>query len=284
MASEQDFEQLLTLLNEKEVLLKERELSLNEQQEEFMAEKEELNAAIEEVVAKNGYLTKTLEQLKQRNNELDQILYRASHDLKTPVSSMMGLVGVMQSTRMDAEQQIIVDHLLEKAKQMESILTSLTRLSVAFFQQPTYERCAIENIVHDAWDQVKDKGGVPFEWKANNLQLMTDKTLLTNSLVCLLENAVTYSRPNHQNKISLEVNVSQSTVSVEIADCGEEIPADQTQKIFEIFHRGSVKSKGPGLGLYIARRIAERLNGCIRLENGKPRKKFILTLPEVTVS
>jgi signal transduction histidine kinase len=274
-----DFEKLLILLNEKEVMLKERELALEEQQEEFLSQKEELTAAVEAVMEKNATLTSALQELKQRNEELDQILYRASHDLRTPVSSILGLIGVMNLTPISAEQQVIVSHLSGKARQMDSLLLSLSRLATAFFQEVVYEHCSLHAVVNDAWKNVKDNGRSEFQVKCEDINFSTDKALLSILLTCLLENANTYVKPDGQNEIVVSASLTESGLSLEVSDGGEEIPKELEDKIFNMFYRGSVLSNGPGLGLYISQRIVERLNGTLRLENQQATKTFCITLP-----
>lgn len=284
MVNQEEFEKLLVLLNEKEVMLKERELALDEQQEEFLAQKEELNAAVEAVIEKNAYLTTALQELKQRNEELDQILYRASHDLKTPVSSIQGLLGVLDLTPITNEQQLIVSHLRGKAKQMESLLLSLSRLAAAFYQKVVYEQVSMREIVSDAWTNVKDKSRSIFRVQCDDLSFSTDKALLSILLTCILENAATFSKRDVKNEIVVSASMTESGLTLEISDCGEEIPKELEQKIFEMFYRGSVLSSGPGLGLYISQRIVERLNGTLRLENQQSKKTFCVTLPVGSVS
>lgn len=284
VVNQEEFEKLLVLLNEKEVMLKERELALDEQQEEFLAQKEELNAAVEAVIEKNAYLTTALQELKQRNEELDQILYRASHDLKTPVSSIQGLLGVLDLTPITNEQQLIVSHLRGKAKQMESLLLSLSRLAAAFYQKVVYEQVSMREIVSDAWTNVKDKSRSTFRVQCDDLSFSTDKALLSILLTCILENAATFSKRDVKNEIVVSASMTESGLTLEISDCGEEIPKELEQKIFEMFYRGSVLSSGPGLGLYISQRIVERLNGTLRLENQQSKKTFCVTLPVGSVS
>lgn len=259
--------------------MKERELALEEQQEEFLSQKEELNAAVEALIEKNDYLTKAHQELKQRNDELDQILYRASHDLKTPLSSILGLINVIKSTAISVEQQVIVNHLLDKTRQMDSLLLSLSHLSVAFYQEVVYEPCSLQTIITDAWKKVKEKGNVHFNVKCDDVNLSTDKALLSVLLTCLLENAATYVRPDINAEIVVSASLTESLLTLDVSDCGEEIPKELETRIFEMFFRGSVRSRGTGLGLYISQRIAERLGGSLTLENRQSGKTFRITLP-----
>lgn len=278
---ENEIERLLTLLNEKEVMLRDRELDLNDQEEKFMSQKEELNAAIEELMAKNTYLTSTLAELEQRNNELDQILYRASHDLKTPVSSLFGLIGIMRSTALTPEQVAVVDHMLKKSTQMESLLASLSDLSTAFFKPITAETFSVSEIIEEEWAKVNARENVSFHLDGREVHFCSDKVLFRILFSCLLQNAATFSRHDVKNQVTVQCSTTSSHLKVEVGDSGEEIAPEIADKIFEMFFRGSERSSGRGLGLYTAQRIAARLKGKIILANVKKRKTFIVTIPEL---
>lgn len=284
MINQQDFERLLTLLNEKEVLLTEREIALQEQQEEFMAQKEELNAAVEEVVSKNAFLSNTLEELKQRNHELDQILYRTSHDLKTPVSSLLGLISLLQATATSEEHISISNHLLQQTRQMASLLTSLSNLSKAFYDHVIPEKLSVRELVFEAWRNLKADNHAILDNRIDDTRLCSYKSLLDILISSILENAIQYALENSPPHIVISGRQSDSSFTLEIGDYGEEIAPELSDKIFDMFYRGSIRSKGPGLGLYIAKRITERLGGSIHLVNEKPLKRFVVTIPQMEAS
>jgi signal transduction histidine kinase len=278
-----DLEHLLTLLNEKEVLLKERELALDEQQEEFVSQKEELNAAVEELMAKNNHLTTALAALKQRNEELDQILYRTSHDLKTPVSSIFGLIGILRSSGLNRDQLTILDHFLQKADQMDSMLSSVSELSTVFFHEPQPNHVSIQELLHDVWTALNPGPKFRLEIKLTGTLFVSDVTLLQILFSRVLKNAIDFALPDGSNVVSIDGSISGSNLNIGFSDNGDEIPTDIADRIFDMFYRGSVRSKGPGLGLFIAQRIVRRLHGEIRFINSKPFKTFMICLPQVTV-
>jgi len=92
-------------------LLHEHEQELKERNEELEAQHEGLTAAIEALSKKNQYLEKTLKELDTRNREIDQIVYHASHDLKTPISSLEGIITLLAT-----DKQTSVDDYFELAK------------------------------------------------------------------------------------------------------------------------------------------------------------------------
>ena len=93
---EEEIKTLTELLNERTMALMARETDLADRKEEIEAQQEEITAAVEEVQAKNKVLVATLDQLQERNQELDEILYRFSHDLRSPVASILGILSLFK--------------------------------------------------------------------------------------------------------------------------------------------------------------------------------------------
>ena len=140
-------DKIIEMQQEKNQRLLERESELAEKHEELQSQKEELTAAIEELVIKNNSLTEALAQLQKRNKELDTLLYRASHDLKTPVTSLQGLVDLMESEATTSEQRNLVKFMDDKLSQMNDILKSLEMLAQSAFEKIEYARVNIKSIV-----------------------------------------------------------------------------------------------------------------------------------------
>jgi signal transduction histidine kinase len=260
---------MINLLNEKEVLLKEREIAFYEQEEEFLSQKEELTAAVEELMSKNSYLTSTLNKLMQRNDELDRILYRASHDLKTPVSSIYGLIEILGSAPLTPDQEKATTHLLKQMHQMEKRLTSLTDLSTAFFSKPDLRTFSLQQLAQQVWESIDVRQNVTLRCKNEDQQIHSDPSMLSIVLKCLMENSITY-RDNTQPGL-LEVSFEKSLCMIQttLMDNGEGIDPAIEPKIFDMFYRGSEKATGFGLGLYIAKIIIEKLNGTIQFSSWK---------------
>jgi signal transduction histidine kinase len=104
--------------------------------------------------------------------------------------------------------------------------------------------------------------------------------LLRQMIGNLLDNAIRYAKPN--GVVSATVTRASAAITIRIADDGEGIPADQRDRIFERFARFDSRSDGAGLGLPIARWIAEAHGGTLVLEStGTDGSCFSVTLPTV---
>ena len=273
---------LISLLDERNQLLLDRERDLADRSEELAAQKEELTAAIEEVIEKNAYLSDTLNKLQQRNQELDQILYRASHDLKSPLTSMMGLVDLLKGEGLTQSQQIICDHLSNKTAQMMSLLTSLNMLAQAAFDSIQSKPVSINDV---ALRTMKDLSEHPNFGKSHvrlnipdDLKYNGDELKLGIALRCLLDNALTFSTADVA-QISISARIENQWLLILVEDEGEGINASLKERIFEMFYRGSEHSKGAGLGLYIVKSIVDRLNGSVIVDSTDGKTIFTVALP-----
>lgn len=262
---------------------KEAEKELAEKQEELLAQKEELTAAIEELVLKNEYLNEALSQLQKRNMELDLLLYKTSHDLKTPVTSIQGLLRLMGMESLTESQQQLLEFIDQKTSQMSDVLKSLTMLSQASFETLQARETSIQKTVQLA---VKDLKYLPnfqsaklhFDYNGSEFAYI-DEQAFYNILKCLISNAITFCDP--VSEINVWVNFEQRDASmlIEVTDDGEGIPPEIGNKIFEMFFRGSERSHGSGLGLYIVKVVVERLKGEIRWISRPGRTTFQIVLP-----
>lgn len=273
---------LISLLDERNQLLLDRERDLADRSEELAAQKEELTAAIEEVIEKNAYLSETLKKLQQRNQELDQILYRASHDLKSPVTSMVGLVDLLKGEGLTHSQRIICDHLSNKTAQMMSLLTSLNMLAQAAFDSIQSRPVSISGVALRA---VKDLSDHPNFARSrfrlaipNDLKYSGDELKLGITLRCLLENALTFST-EIESPIFISAKIETQRLLILVEDEGEGISPSLKEKIFEMFYRGSERSTGAGLGLYIVKSIVDRLNGSVAVDSEAGKTTFTVALP-----
>ena len=278
----EEVKKLISLLDERNQLLLDKERDLADRSEELVAQKEELTAAIEEVIEKNAYLSDTLKKLQQRNQELDQILYRASHDLKSPVTSMMGLIDLLKGEGLTQSQQIISDHLAKKTVQMMSLLTSLNMLAQAAFDSIQSKPVSISEVAsrtikdltdHPCFSTSRIRLDIPDELEYNG-----DELKLGITLRCLLENAMTFSTAEVA-PISISATIENRRLLISVEDEGEGINPTVKEKIFEMFYRGSERSTGAGLGLYIVKSIMDRLNGSVTVASGAGKTIFTVALP-----
>ncbi len=216
-----------------------------------------------EILMKNDLLSKT-------NEELDRFVYSASHDLKAPLSSMLGLIEIAQRTDDPEEIKACLAMMKGRVKNLDEFILEIINYSrnsrldihkepVDLFQL-TQE--VVDNLKYaEGYEQIYFKYNFP-----HNLNIQTDRSRLRVILNNLISNSLKYHDGTKDNPL-VEVNAYKDNnyLKMEVKDNGIGIAAEHQSKIFEMFYRASEKSKGSGLGLYIVQETIHKMNGKIKV-------------------
>ncbi|MBC8111065.1 MAG: HAMP domain-containing histidine kinase [Verrucomicrobia bacterium] len=275
-------EDLIQLLQEKTILLEELERDYADKTEELLSQKEELTAAIEELMAKNYSLSQTMNQLQDRNFELDQILYRTSHDLRAPISSIKGIISLSRFEHQSEMNRAYWTHVESKVIQMDDLLRSLSSLSKSILENPTLAVIGIEKIIQQVTDSLRYLPSwheVEVKIDLKEAALKTDPFLITIILQSLLSNAFIFRDSPRRGLIYVNSFKTETDFVIQVVDDGEGIDNLVLSHIFEMFYRGSERSVGNGLGLYVAKKATERLRGIIGVDTDAGNTRFTVVLP-----
>lgn len=220
----------------------------------------------------------------------NSLLSAISHDLRTPLASMVGLADTLQLTRPPPtdQQQELVDAMRQSALRMSALVNNL--LDMARLEsgavQLNLQWQPLEEVVGSALAtcQLMLKGRpVRVDLPSELPLLHLDAVLIERVLVNVLENACKYTPPG--SAIDLHADVEGPNVRLHIDDHGPGLPRGREDTIFEKFERGKKESATPGvgLGLAICRAIMQAHHGTIHGET-RPADgaRFTLTLPRGT--
>jgi len=215
------------------------------------------------ILQKNMELTKV-------NQELDRFVYSASHDLRAPLSSMAGLIHLAQRDQSDAQTYLsLMDN---RVKVMDNYIKDIveysrnTRLKVSF--NLVNLKLVVEEVVNTLKYSI-DPSKIRIEIKiADGLKLRTDESRLRVILNNLISNAFKYMATyKAQPRLIVYASIQGDQCVIEIEDNGIGIRPEHQLKIFDMFYRANDSVPGSGLGLYIARETADKLNGKISFES-----------------
>jgi signal transduction histidine kinase len=232
----------------------------------------------EEIREKNIHLEKT-------NSELDRFVYSASHDLRAPLLSILGIVNV---SRYENPSQKVADYLtmidsqvLKLDRFIKDIINYSHNARTEVVEQPVDFVHVLEGVRENLsfmegaekikWEKEIDE---EFQWKTDRYRI---GTVLNN----LLSNAIkyhNYSRDDRWIKIAVRKNCSSCCIT--IRDNGVGISPEHHNKVFDMFYRAHDHSTGSGLGLYIVKEIVTKMNGTIQLQSQPGQgSTFTITLP-----
>lgn len=225
----------------------------------------ERKKAEQQVLDQNILLAKT-------NAELDRFVYSTSHDLRAPLSSVLGLISIAEKTQDPEEVRHCLTMMKERIHHLEEFIREIIDYSrnsrVEVKRTPTnlYQLIndVVENLRHaQGSENIFVKYDIPKE-----LDLKTDGSRLKVVLNNLIGNSIKYSDQEKENQfISVKTSQEQDQVKIFIEDNGVGISQEHHLKIFDMFYRASEKSQGSGLGLYIVRETVQKLGGDISFES-----------------
>lgn len=222
----------------------------------------------------------------------------ASHELKTPLTSIMGYLSVFfdeNKGKIPKEEMDLIDRSLISAKQLLSLVQNLLNVNKIESQQlsvmiePTDYIQIVSKAVEDLKNQASQKNillnlSLP---QTSSLKVLADPIRIAEVVTNLIANAINYTNPG--GKVNVTLTSSPNEVTTTVTDTGVGIPKEAVPHLFGKFFRVSNQSqkmsKGTGLGLYISKSIVEKHHGKIWVESelGKG-SKFSFTLPISTTS
>jgi PAS domain S-box-containing protein len=213
---------------------------------------------------------RTERELVESNQELDTFFYKASHDLKGPLASVMGIVNLAR-LEMGGEQIDRYFGMIETSvKRLDRTLLDLIELARARKGSSKLTVVNLKSIIDEILHSLRHVPGfsrINFEVKADiNTELLVDKVLLLSILQNLIHNAINYC--NHDSPwVRIAVTPTDEGARIEIADNGKGIPEAIRHRVFDMFYRGNTESTGSGLGLFIVKNALEKMKGTIELKS-----------------
>lgn len=212
----------------------------------------------------------TLLELQKVNFELDNFVYHASHDLRSPLRSILGLINILRVEDNEKAKQNCVDLIEGSIKRLDDLVQDLLSMSrnnrindpyveINFMNEINY---SFANFYH-----VSDTKNLEITTQVvQRIPFLSDITRIRIILNNLLSNAIKYrSYDRERSFIHITVTVDETEAVFTIEDNGEGIPLAKQPDIFDMFVRASESSEGSGLGLYIVKNVMEKLKGNVEM-------------------
>jgi signal transduction histidine kinase len=240
----------------------------------------------EKLQKKQCEVTQQNEALTKANSELDRFVYSASHDLRSPLMSILGLTNIARHTNKPEEIQQYLDMIASRVHNLDDFLHEIIDFSRNSRTEVVCEDVAVRNLVENISENLKyTVTGKPIHIEIDipeTLKIKTDTARLTVVLNNLIGNAIKYHDARKEGPfIAIDALRTEAGYKLSVCDNGIGIETEHQSKIFDMFYRASEQSKGSGLGLYIVKETIEKLSGSIQLYS-KPGlgTTFTVILPE----
>lgn len=212
------------------------------------------------------------QELQQTNEELDLFVYSVSHDLSAPLKSVQGLVNV---SRLDNDLTK-KDEYLQKISQSVNKLDRFIQEVLEYSQNKRLdirpERISLSQLIREILsnlEHLENYRSIRIDISKVNDEIVTDHLRLKMILNNLISNAVKFQKTNSLSDPFIHISTERKNdlIIITIEDNGEGIKQEIQSKIFDMFYRGTLTSKGSGLGLFIAKEAALKLGGDISVES-----------------
>ena len=224
------------------------------------------------------------EIIEQKNQDLDAFFYRVSHDLKGPITSLLGLDLRMREEITDEKTLGFLDQSKSLIYRMNSILDELIKITRLDHGNMEMQQIHFESIINEciqAFNYSPNFSKIKFDVDVQqNLDYISDWSIINTILQNLIENSIKYGRYDQPTpSISVKVR-KKDKFEIIVEDNGMGISEEVQSKMFQMFYRGSTDTPGSGLGLFILKRAVEKLQGEIKVQS-KPGQgtSFQVLLP-----
>ena len=255
----------------------------------------QLKGQMQRVVASVNALVdstiKAMEDEREIERSKDELITNVSHDIRTPLTSIIGYLGLIEDKQYRSEEDILkyTHTAYLKSKQMKSLVDDLfeytkVRQTDAPLQVQSLELNAMLEQIGASFELEANKKGMEINTilPDSPVKIEADPEKLARVFNNLITNALKYGSDGKNIYLQL-TKIDEKEIEIRISNDGEPIPEKSLRQVFDRFYRvESSRSKetgGTGLGLAIAQSIIELHHGYIYVESNKNLTSFIMRLP-----
>lgn len=234
-----------------------------------------LKEALQKLEESQHELSEALEKEKQLNEIKSSFVSLASHEFRTPLSTVMSsasLIGKYTESDQQDKRERHINKIKDSVKHLNNLLEdflSLGKLEEGKIQaHPSHFDVSefMEDVVEEMRPIAKTGQEITCQFSGEG-KMVTDKNLLKNILINLISNAIKFSPEN--GKISVVAQKQDNLLKLRVTDNGIGISEEDQEHLFSSFFRGknAVNIQGTGLGLHIVRRYADLIHATLKLES-----------------
>ncbi|GAA0350880.1 HAMP domain-containing sensor histidine kinase [Alkalibacterium iburiense] len=231
-----------------------------------------------------------MEEERRIEQSKDELITNVSHDIRTPLTSIIGYLGLIEEGRYESEEEVkkYVHTAFEKSKQMKTLVDDLfeyttVRQTTTPLDYVTFDMIQLlEQLAIDFELEAREKGReIQVVAPRESLMMRADTEKIVRVFNNLLSNALKYGKGGKVIRMEAEKKGANAVISVK--NDGETLPQEAIEQLFERFYRAEVsrsqETAGTGLGLAIAQSIVELHGGTISAKVTDGWTDFTIVLP-----
>ena len=239
-----------------------------------------------------GQLTAAFNDMQQRLSRVDrarkEFVANASHELRTPLFSLGGFIELLEDEDLDSESRAellaAVHGQVERLQKLAVDLLDLSRLDAGSFEleQDRVDLSELARMVAGEFAPAARRGEADIELRMSEggVEVTCDRERVAQIMRILMDNAIRHTPKG--THVTISASRRNGTAKVTVADSGPGLESAAATQVFDRFVTGDSQNGGAGLGLAIAKELAQRMHGEIRLNARPGRTAFTLELPAGT--
>lgn len=206
------------------------------------------------------------------NKELDGFVYSTAHDLRAPISTVLGLIDIIERENIASGINIYVSLLKKSIDRLDLFISDLILYAHNSRQEISFDAIDFSYVLHTALSELTL---VSYADKVHKIievdtcrDFISDPYRLKIILRHIIANAMQYADLKKSEpfvKITITVNLHHAIISIQ--DNGIGMKPSTVEQIFEMFYKGTVHSKGSGLGMYIVKDTVQKIGGSIEVSS-----------------
>lgn len=233
---------------------------------------EELREQNWQLAMREEELKSAMEELSERNFELDQLMYKTSHDLRSPLSSIMGLVHLANLDKESAHRDQYLEKIEGRIKKLDEFIRSMlnyARVNRADVAMAPIHLKNVANACIRELDHLENFKSIDssITIQGESIPFHSDELRVKIIFSNIISNAYKYYNGETKSYLKIRIDVNPMVAKIEFKDNGIGIEHEHVDKIFNMFYRATERSQGSGLGMYIVKQAVEKLGGTIRLKS-----------------
>jgi PAS domain S-box-containing protein len=233
---------------------------------------EELTQQNWQLASQEEELKITLDELSQRNFELDQLMYKTSHDLRSPLSSIMGLINLARIDNSPESKDQYINKIEGRVKKLDEFIRSMLNYARANRAEVAIAKINLEDLVKTSIKELEyldNFNAIKTEVRIKNrgITFRSDPLRVNIIFSNIISNAYKYYNGETSSYLKIDITITPLNATIVFNDNGIGIKEEYHDKIFNMFYRATDRSQGSGLGMYIVKQAIEKLDGMINFQS-----------------
>lgn len=224
-----------------------------------------------EIKSQSDLLEKQNLELRQVNNQLDRFVYAAAHDLRAPLTSVLGLINITEREMDRNEIKGNLDMMRASILRLDSLIKDMVDFSKNKRSELETKKIDLRSLIEDIYNNQKhaSERAIHFSIIETGLKEFYNDSKRTDIILRnIISNSIKYTDDTKvESFINIWIETKSDAVKIIVVDNGIGIENNYLPNIFDMFYRATERSKGSGLGLFLVKETLEMLEGSIQIDS-----------------